>query len=1408
MLTEQQIKNIPGTLKERRQWIGWRAQPKGNGKIDKIPVNPKTGEVSDATDSSIHCSFEEALAGVKHFKLSGPGFVFTNEDPFSGVDLDDCVTDQEIQTEQKRILLKLNSYSEFSPSGKGTKTFLQGSLPGPNKNTPAVEMYSHSRFFTVTGNIINGNSALVEPRQKELEEVYFQHFPEEIPRFGPLFSRCYLIRFLKQKADSGVSLSHNTRIALASFSNSIDELDTEDMPFISMMLQGCPDFDPEKTRKQVESLHKKENQAPWGCDAMKKQVQSEFADFDPSKCGCNLEQREGRKPSPIRFIEPVVVEWVDDEDEETDIPIIQPFPVEIFPQLYQDAIKEIAAANVVPVEIPGCVLLSASGACIGRTRAIYIKPGWVEYSNLYFALIGKSGLGKSPPTRAVQDPLTRKNTEWFREYELEYENWENEITLRRNLPKEDKVSLGPNPKPPARRRILMNDSTPEALIQAFKDNPRGLLWTRDELAGLILNLDRYAGQKGDTKSLLMEGYDCGHYSYDRVKNSIYIPSLCLSIYGNIQPENMPRVFSDLDASMGFLPRFIFIVANRNRPATWTDQGVTTKTVAALSDLMNGLLALEFGDNGDPVFVPIDPAARELYIEWFNDQAWEPWREFHVKSFEAVLAKLKGQCFRLALILNCIEAIAEQRPGTEPITATTMENAIKLAGCFKSHQKHVWEHMIRVSEIVQLEPLDKRVLEAILRLKDQISKSVLQTDLITDEVNEAFHPRFHVEARAVGKTAKKLKLTTRKMPDGNSRGFYLEQKDIQRLRHWRQTYESESLDVSDVSDGEMDQKEKSEEGPENSFYRNMTIRNVRNVQESATLESGSDVSDVSDIENNLKEKIQWITSAELEEHISQNQIKKIFIDTETGGLDPLNDDLVLIQVMAGDEIFFLDPDEDMSLILANRRILKVGHNLKFDLQFLGNRCAPLFDTFVAERLLTVGITPLRKLSLENLAQKYLNIELDKTLRTSFEKGQRLTPDQIQYAAWDVEVLEPIFQAQKKKLKELGLVGAALLEFSIVPAVAQIELNGMLVDLKKLEILKQTLTTRVAYLDEKLRNIVKDIRLSDQGELFDLGSINYRSPDQVRRTFHALGLRLRSTGIGTLKKIDHPFAKTLVKYRKASKLLSSFVEALPKHINPKTERIHPGFHQLGTDTGRFTCSKPNLQQIPKEQEWRDLFVAPPGHKIITADYNQIELRILAELSQDPVFLEAYHHGKDLHQETANQIEVTREIAKTINFGLCYGMGSRGLAERLNIPVKDARSFISAYFKAYPRVKATLDQLGLKALSSGYSETPLGRKRYFKPVDSFSAQKSLERKGRNTPIQATCGDILKKAIQYLMDKPELKIINLVHDEIVFEVPSENATPATVQIIEKDMVRAGKEFLKTVPMVVDIAVNDVWKK
>ena len=721
MLTEQQIKNIPEALKQRNQWIGWKAKPKGNGKIDKLPVDPRTGKVSDANDPSIHCSFEEALDGVKLFELAGPGFVFTEEDPFSGVDLDDCVINQELQAEQRRTVQKLNSYTEFSPTETGVKTFLEGTLPGPNKNTDPIEMYSNSRFFTVPGNILNGNSALVEPRQRELEEVYFQHFPEEIPRFGPLFNRCYLMRFLKRQADSGVNLGHNTRIALASFSNSLNELDTDDLPFIKLMLQGCPDFDPEKTRKQVESLFKGKDQAPWGCEALKKQVQSEFADFDTLRCECNLESREGRKPSPIRFIAPVIAEWVEDDEDEIDFPSIERFPIEVFPKPYQKLVVEVSEAYMVPVEIPACALLSLAGACIGRTRKIAVTESWFQYANLWFAIVGKSGIGKSHPIEYTQRPLLDLENKWFEEYETALDLYQEQLVERKKASKEDKKLLGPKPKSPQWRQVIIDDATGEALTQAFKDNPRGILWSRDELSGLILDLDKYSGKEGGTKARLMSGYDSGPWKLNRVGKRAFIRHACLSMFGGIQPKYLSTIFSRLDADTGFLPRFLFVLTRREKPAIFQDKIMSNQSYGILSDLIHGLLDLDFKD-GESIPVYMEPQARALYLDWHTEQATEPWRIYNAEEFEPVLNKLQGQCLRMALNLHYMHLVSSGRSEGEDVAADIVSKAITLTNCFKSHQRRVWDHMIHEKEVLGLDPLAERMLHAIVALEDSKRKS--------------------------------------------------------------------------------------------------------------------------------------------------------------------------------------------------------------------------------------------------------------------------------------------------------------------------------------------------------------------------------------------------------------------------------------------------------------------------------------------------------------------------------------------------------------------------------------------------------------------------------------------------------------------------------------------------------------
>lgn len=412
----------------------------------------------------------------------------------------------------------------------------------------------------------------------------------------------------------------------------------------------------------------------------------------------------------------------------------------------------------------------------------------------------------------------------------------------------------------------------------------------------------------------------------------------------------------------------------------------------------------------------------------------------------------------------------------------------------------------------------------------------------------------------------------------------------------------------------------------------------------------------------------------EKFISGEKLNRLFIDTETTGLDPFTSNLILVQILAGTTGFLINVPKitgtgtqttswrNIQRILEDKAILKIGHNLKFDLKFLGQLLSTnhlgfvnFFDTYLAEELLLAGKGLKGSSSLQSLAKKYLNLELDKTEQTSFKNGE-LSTNQLAYAAKDVTVLGPIYERQSETLLKAGLSRIAEIEFSIIPAIAKIELAGIRIDLQRLKELKEKYIGRLQNLEQELDELILKACIPGQLSMFG-PKINYNSAGQIKKTLYAFGFKVDNTDTETLEKIPHPFTQKLIQHRKASKLLSSFIEKLPQHVHPCTGRIHAEFFQLGTEAGRFTCENPNLQQIPKKQEWRDLFIAEECYKILTADYSQIELRILAEYSQDPAFLEAFQKREDLHTRTAAQMyrvplsSVTkdqRNVAKTINFG----------------------------------------------------------------------------------------------------------------------------------------------------------------
>lgn len=549
---------------------------------------------------------------------------------------------------------------------------------------------------------------------------------------------------------------------------------------------------------------------------------------------------------------------------------------------------------------------------------------------------------------------------------------------------------------------------------------------------------------------------------------------------------------------------------------------------------------------------------------------------------------------------------------------------------------------------------------------------------------------------------------------------------------------------------------------------------------------------------------------------------IYLDIETDGLEVFDNNIVTIQMLlpSGKVVILQDPKnlDNIKPILERNTI--VGHNLKFDLKFLkhkfGVNIKSAYDTYLAELVISGGLYAGKKdvTGLKDLIKRYCHVEIDKTEQTSFKPGIELTKTQLEYAARDLLYLPEIYQKQQNIAKELGIENIIRTEMKALPAVIWLELSGIYVDQTKLD----TLTVKV-----------ENKKYAAETELFKLfgtKDINLNSHKQLKEALNKLGIPVENTSIEELSKFNHIAIRTLKDYREAEKLLGTFMDRLPEHISAHTGRVHANFMQLGTKAGRFSCNSPNLQQQPSRTlpEYRSIFRAEPGNKIITADYSQIELRILAQVSGDQEYLNAYKNGEDLHKLTASKVfkvpldsvdKKQRNIAKTVNFGIAYGMWSFGLQKKLQvvgieITEKEAEKIIKEFYKAYPDVTRYLSDISKKGLKALYLHNLAGRLMKFNKPVGEKEKGTIKRESKNLPIQSLCADMIKIAMGNLFLKLEplgVKFINTVHDELVFEC-AESIAEEVKSIVKAEMEKAGALFLTDLPCIAEVTISDVWEK
>jgi DNA polymerase-1 len=561
-----------------------------------------------------------------------------------------------------------------------------------------------------------------------------------------------------------------------------------------------------------------------------------------------------------------------------------------------------------------------------------------------------------------------------------------------------------------------------------------------------------------------------------------------------------------------------------------------------------------------------------------------------------------------------------------------------------------------------------------------------------------------------------------------------------------------------------------------------------------------------------------------------------IDTETTALDPYEAKWTLLQVGVRDNAFVFDVRHDtehsslhpevLDPLLKDPTKMRILQNASYDMKIIKRSrdfyLTNVYDTMIIEQLTTLGLG-FTKASLDALVLRHLGLHMPKEPRGTFsDYGQKFEEFQLTYAANDVVPLHFIRDLQWSRVQKEGLENSARLEFEFIKPLCEMELNGIHIDIDKWRIIMDDVEKERV----EVKGIIQEIlgEIEDQNTLFGISLVNIDSNAQLKKALNKYGLPIEKTDVSALEKhAGLPIIDAILDYRKANKLISTYAETLLAKISKYTGRLHTDFRQM-VSTGRMSSSNPNLQNIPKKQKYRSCFIAPPGYRLLTADMSGAELRILGNLSRDPVFIDAYATGQDLHTRTASEIfdvsydkveKYMRGAAKAINFGLCYGMSSVGLSRRLKISKKEAEVMINKYFNRYKGVKKYLDKAGQDAVRNRYSETVSGRRRYynmpaFDHPDRKIIQGSIERQGMNAGIQGSNADTIKEAMILLVERLkgyDARLILCVHDEIVVE-SKEEQSKEVAKIVSQSLIDGFGKYFNLIPMETDTLIGPCWLK
>lgn len=581
-------------------------------------------------------------------------------------------------------------------------------------------------------------------------------------------------------------------------------------------------------------------------------------------------------------------------------------------------------------------------------------------------------------------------------------------------------------------------------------------------------------------------------------------------------------------------------------------------------------------------------------------------------------------------------------------------------------------------------------------------------------------------------------------------------------------------------------------------------------------------------------------------LSDPRVLVLGLDTETTGIDPLIDKVLLISIGNKNTQFVIDVARMRKHLGALKAVLTdpdkifLLHNAKFDYKFfkqdLGIELQNIHDSMLTEQLLVKGKKE-KGFGLDDVANKYVGVNLNKDIRKTFIEmvyGDEFGKDQIKYSGIDVLYLDTIYATQLKLVTKYGLQKTYATEMHALLPTGDLELNGIYLDKTRwIKAEEDAIKDRDAAkkdLDALFAPVVGQ-------DLFAEAAINYNSPKQLLTALKALlgtlVKDLKDTREASLKEIKHPIIDSLLLYREKEKRITTYGRAFLENIHPSTGRVHSQFSQLYADTGRYSSDSPNLQNIPRDKQYRESFTGrTENYRIIGCDYAGMELRILADLSKEPSWIACFERNGDLHSEIGSKLfgkpirakgtlskddpgenVELRQFAKTLNFGICYGMGPKKLANATGMPFDQARAIIKEFWKQHVFIKNYFDEHVKKSIRDNVVRSPYDQRLRWLDgydLDNPAEMASVRNLCMNFPMQSGNASITKNALYALqrhIKGKDAMLVSTIHDEILIE-SHKDVADEILALMKKDMVDAGTEYIKNVPVMVEGHVSTYWKK